>query len=297
MTSLRSRSLPSLAARLVLLGATALPLAACESLSALNPFDRSETYKPEIVPEVPADTLYNDGLARLAKNEYSGAAKKFTEVDKQFPYSPWARKAMVLTAYAHHEAGEYDDAISAARRYVTLHPSGEDAAYAQYLMASSYYNQITDISRDQERTEKAIVALQELIERYPRSEYVADAKQKIQVARDQLAGKEMLIGKYYLEKRNYTGAINRYRDVVSRYQTTRHVEEALMRLTEAYMALGVVNEAQTAAAVLGHNFPDSPWYKDAYVLLQSRGLEPREDRGSWISRVFQGVAKTVGLGG
>ncbi len=295
MTSLRSRSLPSLAARIVLLGAVAMPLAACESLSALNPFDRSETYKPEIVAQVPPDTIYNDGLARLAKNDYSGAAKKFTEVDKQSPYSPWARKAMVLSAYAYHEAGEYDDAISAARRYVTLHPSGEDAAYAQYLMASSYYNQITDISRDQERTEKAIVALQELIERYPRSEYVNDAKQKIQVARDQLAGKEMLVGKYYLEKRNYTGAINRYRDVVSKYQTTRHVEEALMRLTEAYMAMGIVNEAQTAAAVLGHNFPDSPWYKDAYVLLQSRGLEPREEKGSWISRAFQGVARTVGL--
>jgi outer membrane protein assembly factor BamD len=162
-------------------------------------------------------------------------------------------------------------------------------------MAMSYYNQVPDVTRDQEQTERAVVALQELIDRYPKSEYVQDARHKIQVTRDQLAGKEMEVGRYYLQRRNYTAAINRFRDVVAKYQTTRHVEEALMRLAEAYMALGIVGEAQTAAAVLGHNFPDSQWYKDAFVLLQSGGLAPREDAGSWISRAFRGVTRTVGL--
>lgn len=291
------RSVPSLKglARALALVAVAAPLAACDTLSSLNPFDRTEKYKPEIIPEVPADTMYNDGLARLARNDYEGAAKKFGDIDKQHPYSPFARKAMVMQAYAHYERGEYDEAINSARRFVTLNPAAEEAAYAQYILASSYYNQVPDITRDQERTERAVAALVELVERYPRSEYVADAKQKLLVVRDQLAGKEMSVGKYYLERRNYTGAINRYRDVVSKYQTTRHVEEALMRLTEAYMALGVVNEAQTAAAVLGHNFPDSPWYQDAYKLLASGGLEPREDKGSWISQIFRGFTRTVGL--
>jgi outer membrane protein assembly factor BamD len=280
-----------------LLIACALPLAGCESLAALNPFDRTEKYKPEVVPEVPADVLYNDGLARLSKQDYDGATKKFGDIDKQYPYSPWAPRALLLTAFAHYEAGQYDDAMIAARRYVTLHPSTADTAYAQYLYAMSNYNQIPDVTRDQERTEKALQSLQELIDRYPSSEYVRDAREKIAFARDQLAGKEMDVGRFYLKKRNFTGAINRFKDVVSRYQTTRHVEEALMRLTEAYMAVGVVNEAQTAAAVLGHNFPDSPWYKDAYSLLQSGGLEPREDQGSWLSRTFRGFTRTVGLGG
>lgn len=297
MRVLSRRTLPRFAARALLLGMVAAPLGACDTLSSLNPFDKGETYKPEIIPDVPADATYNEGLAKLSKRDFPGAAKKFEAVDKQAPYSPWAKKAIVMTAYAQYEAGNYDDAINAAKRYVTLHPSGEDAAYAQYLLASSYYSQIPDVTRDQERTERALVSLQELIDRYPKSEYVSDARQKILLAQDQLAGKEMTVGKYYLDRRNYTGAINRYRDVISKYQRTRHVEEALERLTEAYLSLGVVNEAQTAAAVLGHNFPESPWYKDAYAILQSRGLEPREDTGSWISRAFTGFTRSVGLGG
>jgi outer membrane protein assembly factor BamD len=176
-----------------------------------------------------------------------------------------------------------------------LHAGDRDAAYAQYLIAMSNYNQIPDVSRDQERTERALVAFQELITRYPRSEYVQDARERMIFARDQLAGREMVVGRFYLGKRNFPAAINRFREVVSRYQTTRHVEEALMRLSEAYLALGVTNEAQTAAAVLGHNFPDSPWYRDAYSLLQSGGLEPREAQDSWISRAFRGFTRTVGL--
>jgi tetratricopeptide (TPR) repeat protein len=178
--------------------------------------------------------------------------------------------------------GDYDDAISTGRRFVQLYPADADAAYAQYLVGMSYYNQIPDVTRDQERTEKALIALDEVVRKWPKSEYANDAKQRVMVARDQLAGKEMDVGRYYLKQRNYTGAVNRFREVLVRYQTTRHVEEALMRIAEAYMALGIVPEAQTASAVLGHNFPDSPWYKNAYDLLQSGGTAPREkrDRGS-----------------
>jgi outer membrane protein assembly factor BamD len=279
----------------VFLSLTVLTLGGCESLSSMNPFDRTEKYKPEVLPDVPPDQIYNRGLGRLQRGDNEGAAKQFADLEKQAPYSPQARQGLLLTAYSNYEAAKWEDAITAAKRFLAQNPSSPDAAYAQYIMAMSYYNQIPDATRDQERTERAIVSMQELLERYPKSEYVTDVREKIMVARDQLAGKEMNVGRFYLEQRNYTGAINRFREVVSRYQTTRHVEEALMRLTEAYMALGIVNEAQTAAAVLGHNFPDSPWYKDAYTLLQSGGLEPRESSGSWMSRAFSGFTKTVGL--
>jgi outer membrane protein assembly factor BamD len=284
-------------ARTAALVACSLGLAGCDTLASLNPFDRAEKYKMEIVPEVPAERLYNEGLGRLEKRDYDGAAKKFADLDKQYPYSDWSRRSLIMTAYAHYEGQQYEDTINTSRRYLQLHPSSEEAAYAQYLLAMSHFNQIPDVTRDQERADKALAALQELVDRYPKSEYVPDARHRIQITRDQLAGKEMEVGRYYLQRRNYTGAINRFRDVVSKYQTTRHSEEALSRLTEAYLALGIVNEAQTAAAVLGHNFPDGQWYKDSYKLLQTGGLEPREDQGSWISRAFRGVTRTVGLGG
>ena len=171
---------------------------------------------------------------------------------------------------------------------MTLHPGSSDAAYAQFLIGSSYYNQIPDVTRDQGRTEKAIAALEEVSRKYPDSEYAQDAKRKIEVARDQLAGKEMETGRYYLNRKDFGGAINRFKVVVTQFQTTRHVEEALERLTEAYMALGIVPEAQTAAAVLGHNFPDSRWYADAYKLVKTGGLEPSENKMSWISKAFSG---------
>jgi len=172
---------------------------------------------------------------------------------------------------------------------VTLHPGSADAPYAQFLIGSAYYEQIPDVTRDQARTEKAIAALEEVSRKYPDSEYAQNAKRKIEVARDQLAGKEMDTGRYYLKRKDFTGAINRFKIVVTQYQTTRHVEEALMRLSEAYLSLGVASEAQTAAAVLGHNFPDSPWYSDAYRLVRSGGLEPTENKASWISRAFANI--------
>jgi outer membrane protein assembly factor BamD len=242
--------------------------------------------KNAILPDEPADKLYNEGLTLLNKNEYEDAAKRFEEVDRQHPYSEWARKSLLMTAFAYYEVGKHEETIQAARRYIALHPGSPDAAYAQYLMASSYYDQIPDITRDQQRTERAMQALDEVIRKYPDTEYAESSRRKIEIARDQLAGKEMMIGRYYLEKRNYTGAINRFKAVVTQYQTTRHIEEALARLTESYMALGIVGEAQTAAAVLGHNFPASNWYKDAYALVQTGGSAPKEDKGSWISKAF-----------
>jgi outer membrane protein assembly factor BamD len=249
--------------------------------------------KDKVLPDQPADKLYNEGLYLLnEKNDPKAAAKKFEDVDREQPYSDWARKSLVMSAYAYYQAGQYDDSIAAAQRYVALHPGSPDAAYAQYLIASSYYDQIPDVTRDQTRTEKALATLDEVVRKYPGTEYANAAKQKMEMARDQLAGKEMTIGRYYLNRKDFIGAINRFKVVVTKYQTTRHVEEALERLTEAYMALGIVAEAQTAAAVLGHNFPDSPWYKDAYRLVRSGGKEPAENKDSWISKAF----KTVGLG-
>jgi outer membrane protein assembly factor BamD len=240
-----------------------------------------------------ADRIYNEGLYNLnEKHNAVAAAKKFEEVDRQHPYSEWARKSLIMSSYAYYQAGNYDDSVAAAQRYITLHPGSPDAAYAQYLIAASYYDEIPDITRDQSRTEKALAALEEVTRKSPDTEYATSARQKIEVARDQLAGKEMQIGRYYLDRRDYTGAINRFKVVVTKYQTTRHVEEALERLTEAYMSLGIVEEAQTAAAVLGHNFPDSAWYKRAYTLVKSGGVEPSENTGSWISKAF----KKIGLG-
>jgi outer membrane protein assembly factor BamD len=268
-------------ARLLLIVALAVPAGACSSFNSL--FTKDEG----VAADEPPEKLYNEGVFLLdRKGDYKDAAKKFGEVERQHPYSEWARKSLLMTAYANYEAKEYDESVSAARRYVTLHPGSADAAYAQFLIGSAYYERIPDVTRDQGQTEKAIAALEEVSRKYPDSEYAQSAKKKIEMARDQLAGKEMSVGRDELEKKRYTGAINRFKIVVTQYQTTRHVEEALLRLTESYMALGVVGEAQTAAAVLGHNFPDSRWYQDAYRLVKSGGFEPTENKGSWISRAF-----------
>jgi outer membrane protein assembly factor BamD len=276
-------------AHLFALALLALPLGGCDSLGSITSFWNKE----EPVLDEPADKLYNEGLYLLnTKGDVKTAAKRFEEVDRQHPYSEWARKSLIMSAYAYYQAGAYEDSINAARRYIALHPGSPDAAYAQFLIGSSFFDQIRDVARDQERTERAISSLDEVARKYPNSEYAIAAKKKIEVARDQLAGKEMLVGRYYQERRDFTGAINRFKVVVTRYQTTRHVEEALLRLTETYMALGIVSEAQTSAAVLGHNFPDSRWYKDAYALVRERGLEPAENKASWISQAF----KKLGVG-
>ncbi len=237
----------------------------------------------------PADQLYNQGLANLEKGRVVEASRKFDAVDRQHPYSEFARKSIVLGAFANYRQGRYPEAISAAKRYVTLYPTDKEAAYAQYIIGLSYFRQIPDVTRDQADSRRTVAAMTELVERYPDSEYVEDAKTKIRFARDQIAGKEMQVGRYYLERREYLASIKRFRNVVEQFSNTRHTEEALARLTEAYFAMGLATEAQTAAAVLGQNYPDSPWYKDSYKLLQSGGLEPRENAGSWISNAAKAI--------
>jgi outer membrane protein assembly factor BamD len=272
----RVRSLAGYAALALLVA----PLMACSL------FNKDEDF----VPDQPADKLYNQGLYLLnQQQDYKEAAKKFDEVDRQNPYSDWARKALLMSAYSYYESQQYTDCINSAERYVTLHPGSPDAAYAQYLIGASYYDQILDVTRDQARAEKAINALEEVVRKYPDSEYATAAHKKIDMARDQLAGKEMEIARYYMNKRDFVGAINRFKVVVTQYQTTRHVEEALERLTEAYVSLGLMDEAQTAAAVLGHNFPDSPWYKDSYNLVKNAGGQPNENKESWISKSFKTI--------
>ena len=241
----------------------------------------------------PAEELYNEGLALVNAGRMSKAATKFKEIDQVYPYSEFARRAMIMTAYTSYRSGDYPETVNAGKRYITLYPGSDDAPYAQYLIGQAYYNQVLDVSRDQEMSEKALAAMADLVQRYPSSEYADDAAKKLRVMQDQLAGKEMQVGRYYLNQRRYVAAINRFKSVISSYQTTRHSEEALARLTEAYLSLGVVDEAQTAAAVLGHNFPDSRWYKDAFKLLEADGYEPNENKKSWISRQFSRVGNVL----
>ena len=233
--------------------------------------------------DTPAGALYNRGLGYLNVGKFSDAIKSFDEVDRQHPYTEWARKSLVMSAFASYRKGDYDTAIQTANRYLTLYPGNADAAYAQYILGQSYFAQVPDVTRDQETTQKALNAMKEITTRYPDSEYAADARKKVIITEDQLAGKEMQVGRYYLERREYVAAINRFDTVVTQCPQTRHVEEALERLVEANLAMGLVREAQTAAAVLGHNFPDSSWYKDAYRLLDKKGLVP-EDHGGAISQ-------------
>jgi outer membrane protein assembly factor BamD len=271
------------AARVVMVALCAAALGGCASTSLTSMFEEEEAPKQDKT----AAQLYAEGDALLDESDWKEAAKKFEEVDKNFPYSPEARQSIVMSAYANYKQGNKPKAVSAARRYLTLHPGTDEAPLAQHIIASSYFERMNGPDRDQSDTEKALNELEVLVRRYPDSRYAPQARKRVKIARDLLAAKEMNVGRYYLEEGNYIAAINRFRTVVEKYQQTAHVEEALSRLTEAYMALGIKSEAQTAAAVLGHNFPESEWYEDAYALLESDGLEPRADAGSWISRQWR----------
>jgi len=264
--------------------AAVLPLLAVLVLVAACADDE----KPEYV-ERPVEELYNTAVDLLEEDEYAAAAMAFDEVERQHPYSQWATRAQLMAAYAHYEADEYDEAIIAADRFIQLHPGHRDVAYAYYLIALSYYEQISDVQRDQRMTQLALGALDEVVKRFPGTDYARDAQLKIDLAYDHLAGKEMAIGRFYLKRGDYVAAINRFRTVIERYQTTSHVPEALHRLTEAYLKLGVVVEAQAAAAVLGHNYPGSPWYEDSYALLVRHQLVPADNDDSWISRAWGSV--------
>ena len=266
-----------------LTGALALGLASA-GLSGCMSSDTSDVEALALAAQTdPPDVLYNQGLANLEGGRLSEASKKFEAIDRQHPYSEWARKALVMSAFASYRSGDYDTAINSSKRYLSLYPGSEEAAYAQYIMGLAYYRQIPDVTRDQKEAARAAAAMREVFEKYPDSEYAEDASAKLRIARDQLAGKEMQVGRYYLERREYVAAINRFKNVVDVYSDSRHVEEALARLTEAYYAMGLTREAQAAASVLGQNFPDSQWYRDSYQLLQTNGLSPREGSAtSWF---------------
>jgi outer membrane protein assembly factor BamD len=239
----------------------------------------------------PPSKMYADADALMNKGNYDDAAKAFEAVDREHPYAPEARRSIVMAAYAYYRAGKTPEAIASAERYVALHPGTKEAPLAHHIMAQSYYEDMKTADHDQTAARKALEQLKILKTRYPDSEYAHDADNKIRVCEDNIAASEMEVGRYYLDRHNYVAAINRFKTVVSDYQTTPQVEEALARLVEAYMALGIVSEAQNAAAVLGHNYPDSKWYKDSYALLQSGGVGPRDDTGSWLTKAWKSVPK------
>jgi outer membrane protein assembly factor BamD len=235
--------------------------------------------------EKPVDDLYNQAMDQMVEERYTQAANTFEQVESQHPYSIWATKAQLMAAYAQYEAGNYDGAIVAADRFIQLHPGNRDVAYAYYLKAISYYVQIVDVGRDQKTTESALKALDDVVRRFPDSKYARDAQLKLQFTRDHLAGKEMEIGRYYLKRGQYLAAMNRFKRVIDQYQTTTHVPEALERLVECDLALGLTAEAKRNAAVLGYNYPGSTWYGDAYALLKGTP-EPDAQAQSWFGRTF-----------
>ena len=229
--------------------------------------------------ERPVEDIYNEAMDYMEAGKYTTAAGAFDEVERQHPYSKWATKAQVMSGYAYYMNGDYDDAIVSLDRFIDLHPGHKDAAYAWYLKGLSYYEQISDVARDQRMTEGALVAFDNLVRRFPDSNYARDARLKVDLAHDHLAGKDMDVGRYYLRAGHHLAAIGRFRRVVDNWGTTTHVPEALHRLTEAYLALGVVEEARFTAAVLRHNFPDSEWYRDSWALLDSQDVLTAEERG------------------
>jgi outer membrane protein assembly factor BamD len=237
------------------------------------------TKEPDTYVEAPVEQLYNDATDAMTDGRFGQAAKLFDEVERQHPYSIWATKAQLMAAFAQYSQGKYDEAIGTSDRFIQLHPGNRDVAYAYYMRALSYYEQITDVRRDQRITADAMKSLDEVIRRFPESNYARDARIKMDLTRDHLAGKEMDIGRYYQKQGQFTAAIGRFRRVVDEYQTTSHVPEALHRLTEAYLAVGVRDEAEKVAAVLGHNYPGSEWYADSYALLTGGERPGRENQG------------------
>lgn len=260
--------------------------------SSMAPVPRGGALAPDMATadEQAVAELYNGGLRAMQSGNYTQAQKKFAEVERLHPYSKWATKAILMQGFSAYQKNSYDDAINACQRFITIHPGHKDTPYAYYLIALSQYEQISSVSRDQSQTQKAVEALEEVARRFPDTPYAADALQKAKLGYDRLAAKELDVGRFYAKKGDHLAAINRYKKVVTDYQTTAQTPEALYRLSESYMALGVVSEAQTAAAVLGHNYPNSEWYHSAYSLVASDGRAPVENQSSWISRAFHKVS-------
>jgi len=254
-------------AKVVLIAtACALALSACSS---------NKKNRPRLVyEERPVELLYATGANRLDRRQWAQAVAYFQEVERQHPYSEWSRRAILMQAYAHYQSNDYAEAIGDADRFIQLYPGNPTAAYAHYIKAICYFEQIVDVNRDQAATGQALEALRDVVQRYPQTEYAADARLKIDMVNDQLAGKDMTIGRWYLRNGDTLAAANRFKAVVDRYQTTTHAPEALYRLVEAYLTLGLVEEAKRNGAVLGYNYPGDPWYADAYKLLTSKGLRP-----------------------
>ncbi len=264
---------PALRASLAM---AALALVGCNSAP-------KDSYK-----EQPVEFLYNAAIDQMEQKNWSVAARIFDEVERQHPYSIWATKAQLMQTYVDYENNHYDEAITAADRYIQLHPGNHDTPYAYYIKAVSYYEQIVDVQRDQKNTANAAKALQEVVTRYPDSKYARDARLKLDLTKDHLAGKEMEIGRYYERQGLYIAAINRYQTVIKNYQSTTHVPEALERLVECYSAVGLPEEAQRNAAVLGYNFPNNEWYEDSYTLMKGERAAPVENP-SWIGRIVNSI--------
>jgi outer membrane protein assembly factor BamD len=258
-----------------------LPIVAAGLLIALAACGDS---KNQVYIEKPVDDLYNKAMDQLVDESFAQAAKTFDQVESQHPYSAWATKSQLMEIYAKYQDDQFNDAVIAADRFIQLHPGNRDVAYAYYLKAICYYMQIVDVGRDQKLTELALKALDDVVRRFPDSKYARDAKLKLDFTRDHLAGKEMEIGRYYLNRSEYLAAMNRFKRVIDNYQTTTHVPEALERLVECDLALGLSKEAKENAAVLGYNYPGSHWYTDAYALMTGSGLPPTASQG-WFSRM------------
>ena len=235
------------------------------------------------------DTLYNQAMNLLQNGDYTEAVHTFEELERQHPYSGWATRAQMMVAFAHYKVGNYDEALVNIDRFISLHPGHKDLPYMYYLRGLSYYEQISDVKRDQGYTERALQAFNEVVNRFPDSEYARDARFKITLCNDHLAGKEMMVGRFYQEKQRHLAAINRFKTVVKEYEKTSQTPEALYRLVESYLSLGLENEAKKAGAVLGHNFPASDWYKDAYQLLTQKDLAPKGKKDSWAKGMWDGV--------
>ncbi|KAA2316230.1 outer membrane protein assembly factor BamD [Pseudooceanicola sediminis] len=238
-----------------------------------------------------AEQIFERGEFEMDRRRYEDAAKYFAEIERLYPYSEWAKRALIMNAFAQHSGKNYEESRAASQRFLDFYPTDEDAAYAQYLLALSYYDQIDEIGRDQGLTFQALQALRQVIERYPDSEYARSAILKFDLAFDHLAAKEMEVGRYYLRRDHFSAAINRFRVVVEEFQTTSHTPEALHRLVEAYLSLGLTDEAQTAGAILGHNFRSSQWYEDSYKLLTGRGLEMKATGDNWLSSIYRQTLK------
>ena len=244
-----------------------------------------------VLEDKAAEEIFNSGEREILRKRYSDAAEKFTEVERLYPYSDWAKRALIMQVYSYHKDQSYDNVVSAANRFIEFHPYDKDVPYAYYLIGLSYYDRVLAIGRDQELAKEALKVFNLIKEEYPESEYASNSEIKFNFLMDHLATKEMEVGRYYLKRSHYAPAINRFRGVIEEFSTTSQVPEALHRLVEAYLSLGLMNEAQTAGAILGYNYKSSDWYERSFELLSSKGLKPKSSGNSWLNKVYRQVVK------